>query len=104
MTNSSLELDLAKQLIESYKKHESDGSEGSYEELCQHVVTLQDYIRYKDELIDEPPFILGCEAYDIKVVPTTADDILAALEQHPLSGAYERFLFDSIVHAAFVSD
>jgi hypothetical protein len=38
------------------------------------------------------------------VVPTTADEILAALDQHPLSDAYERFLFDSIVHSAFVSD
>jgi len=38
------------------------------------------------------------------VVPTTADEILAALDQHPLSGAYERYLFDSIVYSAFTSD
>jgi len=65
---------------------------------------LQDYIEYQNELIDEPPYILGCETYDITVVPTTADEILAALDQHPLSDASERFLFDSIVHFAFVSD
>jgi hypothetical protein len=104
LTNSSLESELARQLTESYKKHEAVGIEGSYEELSQQVLTLQDYIQYKDELIDEPPFIMGCETYDIKVVPTTADEILAALEQHPFSGAYERFLFDSIVHSAFLAD
>jgi len=93
-TNSSLESELSSQLTESYKKHEAVGSEGSYEELCRQVVTLQDYMEYKDKLIDEPPFIMWCETYDIKVVPTTADEILAALDPHPLSGAYEWYLFD----------
>jgi hypothetical protein len=104
LTNSSLELDLAKQLIETYKKHEAVGIEGSYEELSQHVVTLQGYIQYKDELIEEPPFLTGCAAYDIKVVPITSNQILAALDQHPLSGAYERYLFDSIVYSACIAD
>jgi len=38
------------------------------------------------------------------VTPTTSDEILAALDQHPLSGAYERYLFDSIVYYAFMAD
>ena len=104
LSSSSLQLELANQLAETYKKHKAVGSERTYEKLCQQVVTLQDYIEYKNELIEEPPFNIGCENYDIKVVPTTADEILAALDQHPLSDAYERFLFDSIVHSAFVSD
>ena len=104
LTGSSLQVELANQLAEAHKMHEAVGTEGSYEELCQQVVTLQDYIEYKNELIEEPPFNIGCENYDIKVVPTTADEILAALDQHPLSGAYESYLFDSIVYSAFTSD
>jgi len=48
--------------------------------------------------------MLGCDTYDIKVVPTTSDEILAALDHHTLSGPYERFLFNTIVHAAFMAD
>ena len=101
LSGSSLQLELENQLAEAYKRHEAVGCEGSYEELCQQVVTLQDYIKYYNELIEEPSFNIGCENYDIKVVPTTPDEILAALDQHPLSGAYKRDLFASIVYSAF---
>jgi len=36
-------------------------------------------------------------------MPITADEILAELDQHPLSDAYDVFLFDFIVHSAFMS-
>jgi len=104
LSNSSLESDLANQLTETYENHAAAGSDESYEELCEHVVKLQDYIEHKNELIDIPLFMLGCEAYNSKVLPTTADKILAALDHLPLPGANERFLFDSIVHAAFMAD
>jgi superfamily I DNA and RNA helicase len=54
LSTSSVELELANQMTETYKKHEALGSEGSYEELCQQGVTLQEYIEYKNLVYDKP--------------------------------------------------
>jgi hypothetical protein len=90
-------LALADQLTQHYKDHESSGNADSYAILCEHITTLQDYFKYKNELFDHPQFVQQCEAFDIKVKPITEFDILVALREHPLAGSIEWNLFDEFL-------
>ena len=101
--NSSFEWALAEQLSELYKDNQTIGSEDSYEALCEHIETLNEYLDYKSELYDDPSFISKCETFDIKVVPTTGVDGLAALREHPLAGSSEWHLFDEVLYYSFLS-
>ncbi len=46
---------------------------------------------------------MKCETFDIKVVPTTGVDVLAALREHPLAGSSEWHLFDEVLYYSFLS-
>jgi len=75
--------------MESYDSNKVMHGADRYEELFKGVQTLKDYDDFNNTLLDDPIFVQSCEAFDSRVEPTSAQDIMAALSLHPSSGTLE---------------
>jgi len=70
--NSSLEVELADQLKESYEQYQAGRSKDSYVYLCEHVTTLKGFLECKNDLYtDNLSFVSARKNFDIKWIPTT---------------------------------
>ena len=105
MVNSTFEADLATQLTMSYMQHLNWGNEVSYENLSEHVATLQWYLKYKQyNKNDNPLLALAIKNFDSTKIPTTCEEVLAALMLHHLSGEKGMHLFDAFIYSSFLAD
>jgi len=79
--NSSLEVELADQLKESYEQYQAGGSEDSYVHLCEQVATLKGFLECKNKLYtDNLSFANARKNFDIQSIPTTHVELLAAVK------------------------
>jgi len=101
---SAFERRLVYQLIESYVSNKVMHSAGSYEDIFNGVQTMKEYDDFKYNLLNDPIFVRSCEAFDKRVEPTSAQDIMATLRLHPDSSSYGMSMFDEIVYYSFISD
>ena len=102
--NSSLEEELADQLKESYDKYQATGSKDSYVHLCERVVTLKGFLDCKNELFtDNLSFATALKNFDIKRIPTTITELLAAVHLSH-TGGHGLYLFDSIVYSSHLAN
>jgi hypothetical protein len=105
MIKSTFEADLATQLTMSYMQHLNWGNEVSYENLSEHVATLQWYLKYKQyNKNDNPLLALAIKNFDSTKIPTTCEEVLAALMLHHLSGEKGMHLFDAFIYSSFLAD
>ena len=96
MVNSTFEAELAVQLKLSYECHQAWGNEVSYENLSEHVAALQWYLKYKQyNKNDNPLLALAIKNFDSTKIPSTCEEVLAALMLHHLSGEKGMHLFDA---------
>ncbi len=105
MVNSTFEEDLATQLTVSYAEHLYWGSDITYLNLSEHVATLQYYLEYKQYNKDDNPLLaVAIKNFSSTKIPTTCEEILAALMLHHLSGEKGMHLFDAFIYSSFLAD
>jgi len=81
------------------------GDEVSYENLSEHVTTLQWYLKYRQyNKNDDPLLALAIKIFCSTKIPMTCDEILAALMLHHLSGEKGMHLFDAFIYFSFLVD
>jgi hypothetical protein len=102
--NSSLEEELADQLKESYEQYQAWGTKDSYVHLCEHVATLKGFLDCKNKLYtDNLLFASALKNFDIKRIPTTITELLAAVTLSH-TGGHGLYLFDSIVYSSHLAN
>ena len=105
MINSTFEAELATQLRVSYMQHLYWGNEVSYENLFEHVASLEHYLDYKQFNKNENPLLaLALKNFSSAKIPMTCEEILAALMLHHLSGEKGMHLFDAFIYSSFLAD
>jgi hypothetical protein len=102
--NSSLEEELADQLKESYERYQAAGSKDSFVHLCEHVATLKGFLECKNNLYtDNISFASALKNFDIKRIPNTLTELLAAVKLS-YTGGHGLYLFDSIVYSSHLAN
>ena len=104
MVNSTFEAELATQLRVSYMQHLYWGNEVSYENLFEHVASLEHYLDYKQFNKNENPLLaLALKNFSSAKIPMTCEEILAALMLHHLAGEKGMHLFDAFIYSSFLA-